>query len=147
MYLPAETKTASIRDGDTQKSKNKTKPTREKAHRCLASHAILSPPPLLSSHVSKPLPTQHPHGDKHLLKHTGRSPHLTNTTRTCCSILVALDRGTDLNHLACPAQIPAMKSFCLSSWDGFSPMFAFSTGVDSDTSCWSGGLAEATPSL
>jgi len=54
---------------------------------------------------------------------------------------------SDSNIVSCPAQIPAMKSFCLSSWDGFSPMFAFSTGVDSDTSCWSGGLAEATPSL
>ena len=30
MYLPAETKTASIRDGDTQKSKNKTKQNKTK---------------------------------------------------------------------------------------------------------------------
>jgi len=42
MYLPAETKTASIRDGDTQKSKNKTKQNKTK-QKCLMNgeHSIL----------------------------------------------------------------------------------------------------------
>lgn len=40
-----------------------------------------------------------------------------------------------------------MQSFCLNSWDCFTQMFAFSTGLDSDASYWFWGLAETTPSL